>query len=109
MQRRDFLKMIAGSAAAWSHAAHAQQGERIRRIGILMPIAQSDHEGQARLASLRSVLERLGWSEGRNVQYEIRWTDGRSDLFPSMAKELIESKPDLLVANATPSTAALLK
>ena len=66
MRRRDFIKLIAGSAAAWPRAARAQQPERVRRIGVLMSLAADDPEGKARLAAFVQRLQELGWSDGRN-------------------------------------------
>jgi putative ABC transport system substrate-binding protein len=73
MKRREFVTLL-GCTAAWSFSARAQQpGERIRRVGILMGYAQSDPEGQARLAALLDALKALGWEGGRNLQIELRW------------------------------------
>ena len=75
MRRRDFIKVITGSAAAWPLAALAQQGERMRRIGVLMGAAvQTDQ--QAGLAVFKEILHQLGWIDGRNVRVEVRWAGG---------------------------------
>jgi hypothetical protein len=78
MKRRDVL-MLLGAAAAWPRAARAQQGERMRRIGVLIANAESDPEGQARVAAFRQDLQRLGWTEGRNIRIDYRWGVGDAD------------------------------
>jgi putative ABC transport system substrate-binding protein len=78
LQRREFITLL-GGAAAWPLAAQAQQPDRMRRIGVLMPLAESDPEGRARIAAFGEGLEKLGWTEGREVQIEYRWTAGDPD------------------------------
>src|SRR6516162_8428316 len=73
MRRRDFIKVIAGSAAAWPLAARAQQAERMRRIGVLMNVAADDPEGQARIAAFHQGLQEWGWTLGRNARIDARW------------------------------------
>jgi putative ABC transport system substrate-binding protein len=73
--RREFITLLGGAAAGWPLAVRAQQGERMRRIGVLMGVT-SDSEGQARIAAFKQVLQTLGWTEGANVQINIRWTEG---------------------------------
>jgi putative ABC transport system substrate-binding protein len=107
MRRRDFIKVIAGSAAVRPLAGHAQQGERVRRVGILMGYAQNDPEGQARLAALLEALKALGWENGRNLQIELRWGSADVAQISQLAKELAALKPDLIVSNTTPVTAAV--
>jgi putative ABC transport system substrate-binding protein len=107
MRRRDFIKVVAGSAAAWPLAAQAQQPEQMRRIGILMNRAANDAEGQARLAVFRQALQQLGWSEWRNVQIDIRWGEDKTDLERKYAAELVALAPDVILASGTISVAAL--
>ena len=76
MRRRDFIKGIAGSAAAWPIAARAQQADRTRRIGVLMSVAESDSEGQASVIAFVQRLKELGWTDDRNVRLDIRWGAG---------------------------------
>jgi hypothetical protein len=76
MRRRDFVTLLGGAAAAWPLAARAQQGERVRRIGMLVGFAESDPESPARLAAFRHGLERRGWKEGHSVRIEYRWGAG---------------------------------
>jgi putative tryptophan/tyrosine transport system substrate-binding protein len=104
MRRRNFI-LLAGGAVAWPVAARAQQ--RIRRVGILMGYAQNDPEGQARLAALLEALKPLGWEGGRNLQIELRWASADVAQISRFAKELVAFKPDLIVSNTTPVTAAV--
>src|SRR5262249_21241472 len=104
MRRRDFIKVIAGSAATWPFTARAQQSERIRRIGVLMPFAIDNPEGQARITAFLQELRQLGWTEGRNLQIEYRWDTG--DLRKA-ATELVTLSPDVILASTTPAVAAL--
>jgi putative tryptophan/tyrosine transport system substrate-binding protein len=101
---------LLGGAAAWPIAARAQQGERMRRIGVFMPLAADDPIGQARIAALREGLEKLGWTEGRNIRIDTRWTStGDVESMQRFAKELVALQPDLIVTQSTPITATLLQ
>ena len=80
IRRRKFLATL-GGAAAWPLAARAQQGERVRRISVLMNLAADDAEGQARIAAFVQALQRLGWSDGRNVRIDYRWAAGDAGRF----------------------------
>jgi len=108
MRRREFITLV-GGAAAWPLAARAQQGERIRRIGVLMGYASTDPEGQALLAGFTRHLAELGWTESRNVRIEVRWGGSNVDLLHTFARELIGLQPDVLLASSTPTTAALAR
>ena len=107
MRRRDFIKVIVGSAPAWPFAAHAQQPERIRRIGILMNAVADDPQGQARIAAFQQTLQQLGWNEGHNVRIDIRWGGNDVERDRRYAAELIALAPDVIVAAGTLSVAAL--
>jgi putative tryptophan/tyrosine transport system substrate-binding protein len=107
--RRELIAAL-GSAAAWPLAARAQQGERVRLIGVLMGHAESDSEAQAHIAAFRDGLQKLGWTEGRNTWIDYRWA--ASDDAESMqrfAKELVALQPDLILSQGTPTTTALLR
>jgi putative ABC transport system substrate-binding protein len=104
MRRRQFIRIVGGAVAAWPLAAQAQQGERIRRIGVLSPYAKDNPEGTARIAAFIRELQQLGWSDGRNVKIEYRWDTG--DLRKA-ATELLSLSPDVILAIATPTVAAL--
>src|SRR6266436_10367481 len=106
MKRRDFITLL-GEAAAWPLAAHAQQPERVRRIGVLMYLAADDAEGQARIAAFLQGLQQLGWSDGRNVRIDYRWAAGDTGRFQRYAEELLALAPDVILASATPSVQAL--
>ena len=109
MRRREFLKLVGGSAVAWPLGARAQQPERMRRIGVLMGYAESDRQGQANVAAFRVGLQKLGWTEGRNVAIEYRWAAAEADLVQRFAKELVALQPDLILTQNTPITAAVLQ
>jgi ABC-type uncharacterized transport system substrate-binding protein len=106
MKRRDFIKML-GGAAAWPLAARAQQAERVRRIGLLQGLAESDPEAQARTVAFRQALDVLGWIEGRNIRIDYRFAGGDSARVQTYAAELVNSAPDLVVAHSSPVAAAL--
>src|SRR6516225_8998955 len=99
MRRREFLVGL-GGAAAWPLAASTQQGDRMRRIGVLMPFA-GDPEG------FSQALADLGWIDGRNVRTDVRWGDGDVNRMQARAKELVGLQPDVILANTAPVTAAL--
>jgi putative ABC transport system substrate-binding protein len=109
VKRREFITLI-GGAAAWPVAAHAQQAGGLRRIGALMGYPESDPEGQARVAAFRDELQKLGWTDGRNIRMDIRWvTPGDAESRQRLAKELVTLQPDLLLSHGTPNTATLLQ
>ena len=108
MRRREFIGLLGSATAAWPVAAWAQQPERVRRIGVLMAMAESDREAKAFIAAFREELQKLGWTEGRNIHINTRWA-AELGLMPRFAKELIEAQPDLILANNTPTTAAVLQ
>jgi putative ABC transport system substrate-binding protein len=108
MRRRDFITLIGGAAASWPLAGRAQQLDR-RRIGILMGWAEIDSEAQSWLAAFREELQKLGWTEGRNIEMEIRWAAGDVESMKRFAKELVALQPDLIVTGSTPATAAMLQ
>lgn len=89
MQRREFVSLIGSVVATWPLAALAQQGEQMRRIGVLMNRSESDPEGQARVATFRQAFEQLGWKEGRNIRIDVRWGEDKPDLERKCAAELV--------------------
>jgi len=105
IRRREFL-LLGGMAAAWPLVARAQQGERMRRVGVLMAVA-NDPEGQARLTALKEGLQDLGWTDGRNIQIETRFGGGDADRIRAQAAELVALAPDVLVGQGTPVVQAL--
>src|SRR5262245_61983414 len=109
MKRREFIT-LGGAAAAWPLAARAQQAERMRRVGVQMPYAaESDPEGQLRIIALREGLQKLGWTEGRNIRIDHRWASSDIDSARKVAKELADSQPDLILTDTTLVTAAVLE
>jgi len=109
MKRRDFIALVGGAAAAWPLDAWAQQTEQMRKIGVLMGIAESDQEGQSSVAAFREELRKLGWMEGRNSEINIRWAAADVELMKRFAKELVTLQPDLILTSSTPATAAMLQ
>ena len=106
MKRREFFTLV-GCAAAWPLTARAQQAERMRRIGVLMSLAEDDPEGQARVAAFVQTLQSLGWTTGRNVQIDIRW--GAADAANSRryAAEMVALAPDVILTGGSAATAAV--
>jgi len=98
VSRREFITLLGGAAAAWPLAVRAQQGERMRRIGVLMTVAADDAEGQARVVAFGQGLAQLGWTVGRNMQIDIRWTAGKADDTRKYATELVALAPDVVLA-----------
>jgi putative tryptophan/tyrosine transport system substrate-binding protein len=107
MRRREFIKIIAGSALVWPPAAHAQQGERVRRIGVLVARAAEDPETTEDIGAFAQGLAELGWTIGRNVRIEYRYAANDPETFRKYAREMVALGPDILVAAGTPSVAAL--
>jgi putative ABC transport system substrate-binding protein len=110
MRRRDFIRGIVGSATAWPLAVRGQQLDRMRRIGVLMGFPESDSQAQSFIAAFRDGLQKLGWTDGRNVRIDTRWaTPAEADSMQRFAKELVALQPDLILSHTTPTTAALLQ
>ena len=98
MKRREFIRLLAAAAALRSLRARAQQGERVRRIGILMPYPSGDADGQERVRAFREELRKHGWAAGVNAQFDERWTGDNMDLIRSAATNLVELNPDAILA-----------
>jgi putative tryptophan/tyrosine transport system substrate-binding protein len=107
VNRRSFITLLGGAAAALPLAAGAQQPERMRRIGVLGGFAENDPEMKARLAGFQQGLERLGWSEGRNVRIDYRFAPAGTGQAEALAKELVALQPDVIIAHSTPVVAAM--
>ena len=106
MRRREFITLI-GGAAAWPFCARGQQGERMRRVGVLMGSEQSDPDSQIRLAAFRQVLQQLGWTEDRNIRIDERWGAANPEQLRSYVAELVAAAPDAVLAHTPPVVAAL--
>ena len=104
--RRTFIAGLSG-AVAWPLAAHAQQGNRVRRIGVLMSGYENDLEGKRRYSAFAQGLADLGWTDGRNVRMDLRWASDDTDRIRSLAQELVGLQPDIIVTGGTAATAAL--
>jgi putative tryptophan/tyrosine transport system substrate-binding protein len=107
VKRRDFITLLGGAATAWPLAARAQQSNRIRRIGVLMAVAENDPEAQPWVMAFHQGLAKLGWTVGGNLQIDYRWTAGDVERARIFANELIALKPDVLLAGNTPTLVAL--
>jgi putative tryptophan/tyrosine transport system substrate-binding protein len=107
LRRRQFLTLLGGAAAAWPVGVRAQQAERVRRIGVLMHLPESDPEAQARIRALLGGLQQLGWTEGRNLRIEYRFGAADVDRARRYAAELIALAPDVIQASGTGPMAAL--
>jgi putative tryptophan/tyrosine transport system substrate-binding protein len=100
VKRREFITLIGGAAAAWPVAARAQQAKKIPRIGVLWPNPRATFE------FMRQGLKDLGYVEGRNIDFEFRWAEGKLDQLPELARELVGIPVDLIVTLAPPATLA---
>ena len=107
--RRKFVTLLGGAAVAWPLGVRAQQSERIRRIGVLMALRESDPVTQARVAAFQQALAGLGWIEGRNLKIEWRWTGADVARVREYAAELVQLAPEVILAQSTPNVAALKK
>jgi putative tryptophan/tyrosine transport system substrate-binding protein len=107
MKRREFITLLSG-ASTWPLAARAQQPERIRRVGVLMSLAEHDPEEELRYAAFVEELQKLGWTDGRNVRIDIRWAAGNASDAPKLAAELIALAPDVILVSGGSSVVAIL-
>ena len=106
IRRRNFI-MLLGGAAAWPLAARAQQGARMRRIGVLMAFDENDPAGKLRVSAFTQALASLGWTDGRNVRIDFRWGGGDINRINALAQELVGLQPDIILATAIAATAAV--
>jgi putative ABC transport system substrate-binding protein len=109
VKRRQFIKLLGGAAAAWPLAARAEQPGKMRRIGALTTLSDSDRLMQAHFAAFRKGLDEWGWRDGKNVKIDYRWAGGDLGRLRAFAKQLVEVQPDLIFGVTTPSVAALLQ
>ena len=109
MKRREFIALFGGAATAWPLSVRAQQGERMRRIGMLMPLAADDPEAKARIAAFQQGLQQLGWVDGRNVRIDTRWSTGNDADTRKYAAELAALAPDVILANGSAAAGPLLQ
>jgi putative tryptophan/tyrosine transport system substrate-binding protein len=109
VRRRKFITLLGGAVALWPLATRAQQSDRIRRVGVLVPLAASDVPAQSRVSEFSKRLRQLGWTEGRNLQIDIRWGEGDADLIRKSAADLIALAPDVIFAAGNATVAPLLQ
>jgi putative ABC transport system substrate-binding protein len=108
MKRREFITLIGAGAAAWPLVAKAQQPERMRRIGVLMPLRADDPQGQGRFLAFSQELQQLGWTDGRNAQIDVRWSGGNPPETRKHAAELVASQPDVIFTQGSAGSGPLL-
>ena len=107
MRRREIIGLLGGAATAWPLiAARAQQGERVRRVGVLSGLGENDPQGRARIAAFQDELQKLGWTLGRNLELDVRWAGASAEHLQTMPVELVKLAPDVILASATVSLAA---
>jgi putative ABC transport system substrate-binding protein len=106
IRRRDFIAGLSG-AAAWPLAAHAQQGNRMRRIGVLMGLDENDPLAKPHVSVFTQALAALGWTDGRNVRIDLRWGGVDINRIRALARELVRSQPDIIVTQTTAAIVAL--
>jgi ABC-type uncharacterized transport system substrate-binding protein len=110
MRRREFLGLVGGAVAVWPLAAHAQQPDRVRRIGILMSVPESDPQAQRWLGEFSEGLQQQGWAAGRNIRLDYRWAaPSDAESRQRVVKELVALQPDLILAQNTVSTTSILQ
>jgi len=108
MRRREFITLLGGAAAAWPLAARAQQGDRVRRIGVLMSGDENDPVYKPRISALTQAFAGLGWTD-RNVRMDLRSGGTDTTRIRALAQELVGLQPDIILANTTPATIAVLR
>ena len=109
MRRREFITLVGGAAASWPLAAHAQQHDEIRRIGVVVNVAADDPEAQDSITAFKQTMQQLGWSEGRNLQIDFLGAAGDPERMQAFAKELVALQSSVILTRSTPVTAALLR
>jgi putative ABC transport system substrate-binding protein len=108
VNRREFITLV-GGAAAWPLEARAQQRDRVRRVGVLMPFTADDQEGQARLLAFAQGLQQMGWAIGSNLRIDARWGAGDAERNRKYAAELLALAPDVILANGSPELRPFLQ
>src|SRR6516225_9192634 len=107
LRRREFIAGFGGVVAAWPLAARAQQGDRTRRIGVLLGLNENDPDQKRRLSAFTQALAGLGWTDGRNLRMDLRWFGADINRIRALAQDLVGLRPDIILTNGTPATAAL--
>ena len=101
IQRREFIRLVSGAAAAWPFTVRAQQGDRIRRIGVLTGGRAEDADVKARIAAFEQALQQLGWTQGRNVRIDYRFAGGDAAIIRKQAEELVALASDVIVSSGS--------
>ena len=109
MRRRTFITLLGGAAAAWPLAARAQQGDRMLRVAVLTPYAESDPLAQTWFKAFVEGMQAVGWIDGRNVRVDVRWAGGAVERMQRLAKELVELQPEVIFAMTTPAVNAVMR
>ena len=109
MRRREFVTLVGGAAVSWPISSHAQQSDKTRLIGVLMGYAESDSTARSEVAAFRGGLAKLGWTEGSNLRIELRWGNADPDRIRTLAKELIDLRPDVILSQTTIVTGVLAR
>ena len=109
MRRREFVSLLGASVAAWPLASHAQQGERVRRVAVLLPAAADNPDYQPWLGAFGQALQELGWVDGRNVRIDIRWATTNPAEIRRQAAELAALAPDVILATGTSTVGPLMR
>jgi putative ABC transport system substrate-binding protein len=104
IRRRDFIAGL-GGAAAWPLAARAQQGNRVRRIGVLMGGDENDPLAKTQVSAFTQAIANVGWTDGQNLRIDLRWASGDTNRIRALAQELVGLRPDVILANSTAATA----
>src|SRR5262252_8775628 len=107
IRRREFIAGLGGAAASWPLAARAQQGDRVRRIGVLVGYDENDPLAKSEVSAFTQALAGLGWTDGRNVRIDVRWTGDDINRIRALAQELVGLQPDIILAGGTTGTVAL--
>src|SRR6516162_9365531 len=109
IRRREFITLLGGAAVAWPTRAGAQQGSHVPRVGVLFNVEESDPEAQSMVATLHQTLRELGWLDDRSIRIDHRWAAGNATRLADLAKQLVASQPDVLVAHTSLPVIALSK
>jgi putative ABC transport system substrate-binding protein len=109
MKRRGVLLLLGGGVISWPVVSRAQQPSRVPRLGLLLPYIQKDPQAQARVSAFTAALQERGWTDGRNVRFEFRYTEGQSDRLPGLAADLVQRNVDAILTAGTESTDAARK
>jgi putative ABC transport system substrate-binding protein len=109
IRRRDLITILGGAAFAWPLGARAQRGERIRRLGVLLGGVENDVAAQTAFAAFRASLAKLGWTEGRNIELDVRWVGAVDERRPAYAAEIVSRAPDVILVGGAPEAIAVKK